>query len=195
MQLPPYFPVCRLNLPDGPHQALSSTQSLILAGFIVNGLISLYWIVSNFFVIVIFVLLYLFSGDHSRIISSEIFPVLLISLLILAGISTLLRWNRSRLTTRCLNLIQRLLQHAPREIKVSLTREHLILSATGIQDPVDIEQTYKWKQVESITEDETGFQLQFPGLRELNLPKTQLPSEWQTALESICNSSYSKSNK
>ncbi|QDT30059.1 hypothetical protein Enr10x_54190 [Gimesia panareensis] len=185
MQLPPYFPVCRLNLPDGPHQALSSTQSLILAEFIVNGLISLYWIVSNFFVIVIFVLLYLFSGDHSRIVSSDLSPVLLISLLILAGISTLLRCNRSRLMSKCLNLIQRLLQHAPGEIKVSLTREHLILNATGIQDPVDIEQTYKWQQVESITENETGFHLQLPCLPELRLPKEQLPPEWLEALENF----------
>ncbi|QDU53147.1 hypothetical protein [Gimesia panareensis] len=183
MQLPPYFPVCRLNLPDGPQQALSSTQSLILAKFMVDGLISLYWIVSNFFVIVIFVLLYLFSGDHSRIISSDLSPVLLISLLILAGISTLLRWNRSRLMSKCLNLIQRLLQHAPGEINVSLTREHLILNATGIQDPLDIEQTYKWQQVESITENETGFQLQLPCLPELRLPKEQLPPEWLEALE------------
>lgn len=185
MQLPSGLPPCKVKIPDGPHHALSTSQSLTIVKAMVEFLHSLWWTVTFSIVPLLFLLFLVFyQFDNDRpLIGSNLSPVLIFFVIIEIGTSILFRWGRSRLISGCLRMIQRLMQIASKDIRINLTSGKLILNADNIREPLDIEQTYQWKQVESITEDETGFRIQLPGLPELLLPKEQLPAEWQVALQ------------
>ncbi|MFH1301667.1 MAG: hypothetical protein ABIK07_11455 [Planctomycetota bacterium] len=182
MQPAPDLPPCELKIPDSPHQRLSISQSLTLAKFLVDGLDMLCWMGPFFLVTSFFLVFYLFADDPSFVIKN-IIPVIILYFMIRIGTALLFRSRRSWLISKFQQIIQRCEQIARKEIKVSLTSQTLVLNADKFRDPLNVEQAFNWRQIELITEDETIFRFQLPGLPELLLPKENLPAEWQLALQ------------
>ncbi|WP_299468864.1 hypothetical protein [uncultured Gimesia sp.] len=182
MQPAPDLPPCELKIPDSPHQRLSISQSLTLATFLLACLRGFIYFGSVVLFFSFFLIFYLFADDSSLVIRN-IFPVFVFYFVYKVGISIVFYRGRSRLVSKFQQIIQRCEQIARKEIKVSLTSQTLVLNADNFRDPLNIEQAFNWRQVELITEDETIFRLQLPGLPELLLPKENLPAKWQLALQ------------
>lgn len=79
-----------------------------------------------------------------------------------------------------LRIIKQVGQIPDSDVKVRLTSEALQLQTKEKY----IQLVISWDEVESITENEQGFQLLIPDKPDVYLAKDKLPAEWQSGLAS-----------
>lgn len=180
MQLSSELPPCEIIVPSVTGQNLSISQSLTLATSLVSGL-DLLGYLSGILLLIFFLVLSLFTEASYGIAGY----FLLYYFVYRTGLFIFFKKARRHLISWFLRMIGQIEQTARSELKVTLTSQTLQLDANPKREPMNIQQTYFWKQITSVTVEENDYRILLPDLPVLILPAEILPREWQLAFAGI----------